>query len=116
MSPLHIVRPVARRSRRGAALPVVILLMVILAQSLTAAFTINSNEMRVVDNQQEQIEAFALAESGRERYLIDRAAFGLAGEPAASESIRVVQAGGYASVGVTRLRQSAGRPPGRFAH
>ena len=103
------------RSRHGAALPVVILLMVILALSLTAAFTINSNEMRVVDNQQEQIEAFALAESGRERYLQDRASFGLAGEPAASESIRVAQAGGYADVVVTRVRQSFGGRPGLYA-
>ena len=103
------------RNRRGAALPVVILLMVILALSLTAAFTINSNEMRVVDNQQEQIEAFALAESGRERYLRDRGSFGFAGEPAASESIRVVQAAGYADVVVTRLRQSFGGIPGLYA-
>jgi hypothetical protein len=103
------------RNRRGVALPVVILLMVILALSLTAAFTINSNEMRVVDNQQEQIEAFALAESGRERYLRDRAGFGFVGEPAASESIRVVQAAGYADVVVTRLRQSAGGRPGLYA-
>jgi hypothetical protein len=115
MSPLRIVRPLATRPRRGAALPVVILLMVILALSLTAAFTINSNESRAVDNQQEQIEAFALAESGRERYLVDRAAFGLAGEPAASESIRVVQSGGYADVVVTRMRQSFGGRPGLYA-
>lgn len=115
MSPLRIVRPLAPRRRRGAALPVVILLMVILALSLTAAFTINSNESRAVDNQQEQIEAFALAESGRERYLVDRAAFGLAGEPAASESIRVVQSGGYADVVVRRLRQSFGGRPGLYA-
>jgi hypothetical protein len=118
MSPLRVVRSVARRPsrvRRGAALPVVILLMVILALSLTAAFTINSNESRTVDNQQEQIEAFALAESGRERYLVDRAAFGLAGEPAASESIRVVQSGGYADVVVTRMRQSFGGRPGLYA-
>jgi hypothetical protein len=115
MSPLRVVRTVARRRRRGAALPVVILLMVILALSLTAAFTINSNESRAVDNQQEQIEAFALAESGRERYLVDRAAFGLVGEPAASESIRVVQSGGYADVVVTRMRQSFGGRPGLYA-
>ncbi|HJU66760.1 MAG TPA: hypothetical protein VJ650_00835 [Gemmatimonadaceae bacterium] len=118
MSSLRISRPLAprpARSRRGAALPVVILLMVILALSLTAAFTINSNESRAVDNQQEQIEAFALAESGRERYLIDRAAFGLNGEPAASESIRVVQSGGYADVVVARIRQSFGGRPGLYA-
>jgi Tfp pilus assembly protein PilX len=103
------------RSRRGAALPVVILLMVILALSLTAAFTLNSNEQRSVDNQEEQITAFALAESGRERYLQDRASFGFVGEPAATESIRVVQPAGYADVVVTRLRVSAGGIPGLYA-
>jgi Tfp pilus assembly protein PilX len=103
------------RSRRGVALPVVILLMVILALSLTAAFTLNSNEMRTVDNQEEQIAAFALAESGRERYLQDRASFGFVGEPAATESIRVVQPAGYADVVVTRLRVSFGGTPGYYA-
>jgi Tfp pilus assembly protein PilX len=102
-------------SRRGAALPVVILLMVILALSLTAAFTLNSNEARAVDNQEEQVTAFALAESGRERYLQDRAAFGFVNEPAATESIRVVQAHGYADVVVTRLRVSFGGIPGLYA-
>lgn len=101
--------------RPGAALPVVILLMTILALSLTAAFTINSNEMRSVDNQEEQVAAFALAESGRERYLEDRASFGFVGEPAVSESIRVVQPGGYADVVVTRLRASFGGIPGLYA-
>src|SRR5688572_20504215 len=118
MSPHIVVRSASRRpagDRRGAALPVVILLMVILALSLTAAFTLNSNEMRSVDNQQEQIEAFALVESGRERYLEDRASFGFVGEPAASESSRVVQPGGYADVVVTRLRVSAGGVPGLYA-
>jgi Tfp pilus assembly protein PilX len=103
------------RSRHGAALPVVILLMVILALSLTAAFTLNSNEMRSVDNQEEQVAAFALAESGRERYLQDRASFGFVGEPAATESIRVVQPAGYADVVVTRFRVSAGGRPGLYA-
>jgi Tfp pilus assembly protein PilX len=103
------------RSRRGVALPVVILLMVILALSLTAAFTLNSNEMRTVDNQEEQIAAFALAESGRERYLQDRASFGFVGEPAATESIRVVQPAGYADVVVTRFRVSFGGIPGLYA-
>jgi hypothetical protein len=102
-------------ARRGAALPVVILLMVILALSLTAAFTLNSNEMRTVDDQQESLEAFALAESGRERYLVDRAAFGFVGEPAASESLRIVMTGGYADVVVTRLRPSAGGIVGLYA-
>jgi Tfp pilus assembly protein PilX len=103
------------RSRRGAALPVVILLMVILALSLTAAFTLNANEQRTVDNQDEQVAAFALAESGRERYLQDRASFGFVGEPAATESIRVVQPAGYADVVVTRLRASNAGIPGLYA-
>lgn len=107
--------PRRRGGRRGAALPVVILLMVILALSLTAGFTLNSNEMRVVDSQQEQIEAFALAESGRQRYVLDRASFGLVGEPAPVESVRVNLYGGYADVVATRLRPSAIQIPGLYA-
>jgi hypothetical protein len=88
---------------------------VILALSLTAAFTLNANEQRTVDNQDEQVAAFALAESGRERYLQDRASFGFADEPAATESLRVVQPAGYADVVVTRLRVSFGGIPGLYA-
>jgi hypothetical protein len=82
----------------------VILIMVLLTVSMTAAFTLNSNEIRVVDDHQEQLEAFALAESGRERYLAERASFGFTGEPAASESVRVVLTNGYADVVVRRMR------------
>jgi hypothetical protein len=104
-----------RGARRGVAMPMVILVMVLLTVSLTAAFTMNSTELRVVDNHQEQLEAFALAESGRERYLSDRSAFGFTGEPAASESARVVLADGYADVVVTRLRASTPTTPGFYA-
>lgn len=102
-------------ARRGAALPMVILIMVLLTLSLTAAFTLNSNEIRVVDDQQEQLEAFALAESGRERYLADRASFGFTGEPAVSESVRVVLTNGYADVLVRRMRASTPTVPGLYA-
>ena len=102
-------------ARRGVALPMVILIMVILTLSLTAAFTLNSNEIRVVDDQQEQLEAFSLAESGRERYLADRASFGFTGEPAVSESVRVVQANGYADVIVRRMRASTPTVAGLYS-
>jgi hypothetical protein len=102
-------------ARRGVALPMVILIMVLLAVSLTAAFTLNSTEIRVVDDQQEQLEAFALAESGRERYLAERASFGFAGEPAVSESVRVVLANGYADVVVRRMRASTPTVSGLYS-
>jgi Tfp pilus assembly protein PilX len=115
MSDLIPMRPIRLFARRGAALPMVILITVLLTLSLTAAFTLNSSELRIVDNQQEQLEAFAIAESGRERYLSDRASFGFNGEPAASESVRVVLTNGYADVVVTRMRASAGNAPGLYA-
>lgn len=98
-------------ARRGAALPVVLLLMVILTISLTASFTLNDAEIRVVDDHKEQLDAFVLAESGRERYLADRAAFGLTGPPAAAESIRVNLDGGYADVVLTRVRTPSALEP-----
>ena len=109
------VGALALTARRGVALPMVILIMVLLTLSLTAAFTLNSTELRVVDDQQEQLEAFALAESGRERYLAERASFGLTGEPAASESVRVVLSNGYADVVVRRMRASTPTVPGFYS-
>jgi hypothetical protein len=102
-------------ARRGVALPMVILILVLLTVSMTAAFTLNSSEIRIVDDQQEQLEAFALAESGRERYLAERASFGFTGEPAAAESVRVVLANGHADVIVRRIRASTPTSPGLYS-
>ena len=51
------------------SLPLVILLMAILAIAVTAGFARVSEERRIVGDQQAQVDAFAVAQSGLERYV-----------------------------------------------
>ena len=100
--------------RRGSALPLVLLLAVILTLSLTVAFNMTGTELRVVDDHREQNKAFALAESGRERFISGRASLGLVGPPAASDSVRVNLTGGYADVVMKRIRPAFGTLPALY--
>jgi hypothetical protein len=54
--------------RRGISLPLVILLMSLLALAVTVGFARVSDERRIVGDQQAQLDAFAVAQSGLERY------------------------------------------------
>src|SRR5688572_16806576 len=92
-------------ARRGAMLPMVLLLIAIMTIALTAAYTLNTNEVRVGDDYSEQLAALALAESGRHRFLVDRAGLGFtATPPAASEVDTIPYTGGFAEVTLTRIR------------
>jgi len=55
--------------RRGVSLPLVILMMALLALAVTAGFSRVSEERRIVDDQQAQVEALTVAESGLERFV-----------------------------------------------
>jgi len=57
------------RDRRGVSLPLVILMMALLALAVTAGFSRVSEERRIVGDQQAQVDAFAVAQSGLERYV-----------------------------------------------
>lgn len=57
------------RDRRGVSLPLVILMMALLALAVTAGFSRVSEERRIVGDQQAQVDAFAVAQSGLERYI-----------------------------------------------
>lgn len=61
----------ARRlgDRRGVSLPLVILMMALLALAVTAGFSRVSEERRIVGDQQAQVEALSVAQSGLERYI-----------------------------------------------
>jgi hypothetical protein len=99
-------------ARRGAILPMVMLLVAVLTIALTAAYTLNANEVRVGDDQSEQLAALALAESGRHRFLIDRAALGhTATPPAPAETAKVNYSDGYAEVILTRIRPQVQQEP-----
>lgn len=54
--------------RRGFSLPLVIILMVLLALAIGTGFMRVSEERRIVGDQQAQVDAFAVAQSGLEMY------------------------------------------------
>jgi hypothetical protein len=90
----------------------VLLLIAIMTIALTAAFTLNTNETRVGDDQSEQLAALALAESGRHRFLTERAALGhTVTPPAVAETVVVNYAGGHAQVILTRIRPQVNQLP-----
>lgn len=103
-------RPSAsRNSRRGIALPLVLLLLTLLSVLAAGAMTLVTIERRVVGNQTVQTQAYAIARTGLERFVADRAALGFTSTPpAAAESARVVLANGYADVVMERIREERG--------
>ncbi|HKV70132.1 MAG TPA: pilus assembly PilX N-terminal domain-containing protein [Gemmatimonadales bacterium] len=95
-------------TRRGAVLPMVILIMVVLSVLIAAGIATAGSEARVNANQQSNVDAFALAENGLELFLVKRDSFGFVTvPPAASESTRVTYTTGYADVVLTRIRNDA---------
>jgi hypothetical protein len=56
-------------ARRGFALPMAILLLLVMTAAVTASFSRVGAEIRLVDNQRAETAAYALAEAGLQRYL-----------------------------------------------
>ena len=98
-----------RVPRRGFALPMTLLVIVLITIALAAMYTLTGSERRVVDNQREQLRAYTLAEAGLQLFLANRTSYGFSGMPGASpESTRIALTGGYADVVLTRLRPAVG--------
>jgi hypothetical protein len=94
------------RDRRGVSLPLVILMMALLALAVTAGFSRVSEERRIVGDQQAQVDAFAVAESGLERYvaLMDS-------QPVPNDSIAIpIGARDTAFVALFQIRPPNGAP------
>lgn len=90
--------------RRGVSLPLVILLMALLLVAVTAGFGRVSEERRIVGDQQAQVDAFAVAQSGLERFiaLLDTM-------PTVDDSVAIpIGARDTAFVALLRVRRSAG--------
>ena len=99
-------------SRRGGTLPMVILLITVATIALAAAYTLNGVETQVGDDYEEQVAALALAESGRHRYLTDRAGLGWPDTiPAALEVDTIPYADGVAIVTLTQIRPQVQQLP-----
>jgi hypothetical protein len=97
-----------RHTRRGFALPVVILAMFLLVGALASGFTMISGESGADDAVLQQQAAQALAESGLQQAFTNRAGLGLGSLPVGSDSARLTVDGGYADVITTRLRTPFG--------
>lgn len=94
-----------RPSERGSALLLAILAVGMLGAGLMAVLGLSVNERRALIDQSASDQAYAIAETGINRYVSDRAALGFAAAPAAAyESTRVNVAGGHADVIGRQLR------------
>jgi len=92
------------------SLPLVILLMAILAIAVTAGFARVSEERRIVGDQQAQVDAFAVAQSGLERYvaLVDST-------PGAFDSVAIpIGPDDTAFVALFQIRAPVGATPGMY--
>jgi hypothetical protein len=97
--------PEPRGGREGFALPLAIMLIAFLTVGVTAAYSRIQSESRSDGDRQAQADAFALAQSGLEDFLVNRTTYGFTSQPpAASESTRIALTGGYADVVLRRIR------------
>ena len=95
--------------RRGMALPMVIVVLLVLTASFAGGVALASGERALDDAGKSGVLAQAWAEAGLQRIVSDRSILGLSGEPtAAGDSTRVTFSGGYYDVTTTRLRAAVG--------
>ncbi|MDP9204695.1 MAG: pilus assembly PilX N-terminal domain-containing protein [Gemmatimonadota bacterium] len=105
--------------RRGFAIPVALLVIMVLTIMVAGGFSLVSAERRSVADQKSQISAFRIAEQGLELFLVRRDSL-MAGTPnytkvpGAKDSVRITMTGGYADVSLTRLRAPRGSQSGLY--
>jgi len=94
------------RTRRGIALPTILFLIAILSVLAAGAITIVGSERRVLGNEGFSTQAFALARTGLDQFLLSRDSLGFTSVPPAPvESVRVMLSGGFADVVMERVRE-----------
>lgn len=97
--------PALLRSTRGIALPMVLLALGLLTAIVVAGVSLNGVENRVNDNTVAQSDAYSLAQSGLQQFLLNRTTLGFTSSPpAVMESTRVTLSNGYADVVLQRIR------------
>src|SRR5215210_4626553 len=107
VKPLREVRmlPSARLNRRGGTLPLTILLLSLMAVGVAISFTRVSSERRTTGDAHAQLGAFAVAQSGLNRFLAN-----INGKPAGNPPDQNVTyndlPGGSATVNLRMLRES----------
>ena len=105
--------------RRGFAIPVAILVIMVLTIMVAGGFSLVSAERRSVADQKSQISAFRIAEQGLEIFLVRRDSLmknlpGYTKVPGAKDSVRIPMTGGYADVSLTRIRPVKGSQSGLY--
>lgn len=92
-------------NRPGFALPFALLVIGFLTVGAATAFSRVDGETRIARNREAAADAFALAQSGLERFAVDRYNLGFQTQPPlASESTRIALPGGYADVISRQIR------------
>jgi hypothetical protein len=106
--------------RRGFAIPIAILVIMVLTIMIAGGFSLVSAERRSVADQKSQIGAFRIAEQGLEVFLVRRDSL-MAGRPtytrvpgAVPDTVVINMTGGYAQVTLTRLRPVRGSQSGLY--
>ncbi|MHB1069288.1 MAG: hypothetical protein ACYC1W_05455 [Gemmatimonadaceae bacterium] len=94
--------------RRGMALPMVIVVLLVLSASFAGGVALARGERALDDAGKSSVLAQTYAETGLQRVTADRGALGLTGQPGASDSVRVTVSDGYYDVTTTRLRPAVG--------
>lgn len=110
-SPLGEVRMPVRTSNRGATLPLTLAVLALMSLIVATAFSRVSRERRVNGDQQAQVGALAVAQSGLEVYRTT-----VASMPGASDDVTFnALPGGSAQVSLRRVRDSVGLEPAIYA-
>lgn len=104
----------ARGTRRGFALPVVLMALFILTGALAGGFAMLRGERAADDATVQANAAAALAETGLQQGLGNRVGLGLAARPTGTDSVRLTLAGGYVDIVSTLIRAQAGTNPGYY--
>lgn len=104
----HAIASSPPRARRGMALPMVIVVLLVLGASFAGGVALARGERSLDDAGKSAVLAQTYAESGLQRIISDRGALGLTGQPGTSDSTRVTFTGGYYDVTTTQLRPASG--------
>lgn len=99
------MRANVKLGREGFAMPLAILVVVVLAISLTGAFSMSTSERMAVWNMESQQEAFQIAQAGLEEFLQNRDGLGFTDTPpGALEEVAIPIGRGTAQVVMERIR------------
>jgi hypothetical protein len=91
-----------RLARRGATLPMTVLVIALMGVAVAITYARLSSERRITGDSQAQVDAFSVAQTGLNNYLA-----GLNGKPAASDDVTLNGLpGGTAQVSLRMLRES----------